>query len=80
MVRDVKVLHTDDGTEYFNFTLSKFLTKNGIIHQSSCVNSPQLNGIFEQKNRHMVEVAGALLFQSNVSKYFWGMPFLQLVI
>jgi len=46
--------------------------ENGIVHQSTCVNSPQQNGIAERKNRHLLEVARALLYSTKVSKYLWG--------
>ena len=42
------------------------------MHQSSCVNSPQQNGIVERKNRHLLKVSRALHFSTNVPKYLWG--------
>lgn len=68
----IKILRTDNGTEYFTTVLADFLIKNGIIHQSSCVGTPKQNGVSERKNRHLLEVARSLLFQSNVPKCFWG--------
>ena len=52
----IKILRTNNGTEYFNSILKTFLFDNGIIHQSTCVNTPQQNGIVERKNRHLLEV------------------------
>ena len=46
------------------------MSQNGILHQSSCVDTPPQNGVAECKNRHLLEVAGALLFQMNVPKQF----------
>lgn len=46
--------------------------EKGIVHQSSCVDTPQQNGIAERKNKHLLEVARALLFQTMVPKYLWG--------
>jgi hypothetical protein len=46
--------------------------ENEIVHQSTCVNLPQQNGIAERKNRHLLEVARALLFSTKVPKYLWG--------
>lgn len=68
----IQTLRTDNGTEYFNTTMGDFLQSHGIIHQSSCVDSPQQNGIAERKNRHLLEVARALMFTSNMPKMFWG--------
>ena len=36
------------------------------------VDTPQQNGVSERKNRHLLEVAHALMFTVNVSKYLWG--------
>ena len=67
----IKILHTDNGTEYVNHTLSNFLTKNGILHKSTCPSTPQQNGIAERKNRHILETARAIMFESKVPKYYW---------
>ena len=48
------------------------LKKQGILHQSYCAGTPQQNGIVEQKHRHLLEVARALLFRMRVPKFFWG--------
>ena len=68
----IKIIRTDNGTEYFNSVLNQFLSTNGLLHHSSCVDSPQQNGISERKNRHLLEVARSLLFTANVPKRFWG--------
>jgi len=68
----IKVFRTDNGKEYFNSVLGDYLENNGIIHQSSCPNTPQQNGVAERKNRHLHEVARALRFAMNVPKYLWG--------
>ena len=48
----IQIFRIDNGTENFNHSLSTYLQENGIIHQSSCVGTPQENGVAEQKNRH----------------------------
>ncbi|KAJ4721161.1 Retrovirus-related Pol polyprotein from transposon TNT 1-94 [Melia azedarach] len=70
--QQIKILRSDNGAEYYSEVLGKYLEKQGIIHQSSCVGTPQQNGIAERKNIHLLEVARALLFQMKVSKVFWG--------
>ena len=62
----------DNGREYFQSTLGEYLTKQGIIHQSSCVDTPQQNTVSKRKNRHLLEVTRALMFTMHVSKYVWG--------
>ena len=64
----IQILRTDNGKEYFNSLLGNYLINEGIIHQSSCVETPQQNGVSERKNRHLLEVARSIMFSSNVPK------------
>jgi len=68
----VKILRSDNGTEFFNSSVIDLLASNGIIHHSSCVYTPQQNGTVERKHRHILEVARALRFQSFLPIQFWG--------
>ncbi|RVW63107.1 Retrovirus-related Pol polyprotein from transposon TNT 1-94 [Vitis vinifera] len=68
----IQVLKSDNAKEYFTSSLSTYLQNHGIIHISSCVDTPQQNRVAERKNRHLLEVARCLMFSSNVPNYFWG--------
>ncbi|KAL3520400.1 hypothetical protein ACH5RR_018549 [Cinchona calisaya] len=68
----IRIFRSDNGREYFNEILGDFFLEKGIVHQRSCLDSPQQNGIAERKNRHLLEVTRALLFTNNVPKYLWG--------
>ena len=68
----IKILRTDNGTEFVNQNFSNFLKQKGIIHQTTCVYTPQQNGISERKNRHLLEMTRALMFQTNVPKIYWS--------
>ena len=46
-------MRLDNRGEYFKKTLGNYLLENGIIHQTSCVDTPQQNGIIERNNRHL---------------------------
>uniref|UniRef100_A0A2N9F645 Integrase catalytic domain-containing protein n=1 Tax=Fagus sylvatica TaxID=28930 RepID=A0A2N9F645_FAGSY len=50
----------------------QFLKSRGIIHQTSCVRTPQQNGIAERKNGPILAIARALMLQMNVPKLFWA--------
>ncbi|RVX21666.1 Retrovirus-related Pol polyprotein from transposon TNT 1-94 [Vitis vinifera] len=66
------ILKSDNAKEYFTSSLSTYLQNHGIIHISSCIDTPQQNEVAERKNRHLLEVVRCLMFSSNVPNYFWG--------
>lgn len=55
------IVRTDNGTEFFNHHLTSLCNQHGIIHQHSCVHTPQQNGRVERKHRHLLVVARALI-------------------
>lgn len=67
----VKIVRSDNGGEYFFGGLKSYFTDHGIIHQHTCSDTPQQNGVAERKNRHLLEVARALRFSMNVPKLYW---------
>jgi transposase InsO family protein len=38
---------TDNGTKFINQNFSNFIKSNGMIHQTTCVYTPQQNGVSE---------------------------------
>ena len=48
------------------------MKKKGIVHHSSCNDTPQQNGVAKRKNRHLLEIDRALLFSTKTPKYLWG--------
>ena len=68
----IQILWKDNGIEYFNSVLDPYLKNHGIIQQSLCAGTPQQNGIAEQKNPHLLEVARSLMFTTHMPKHFWG--------
>ena len=68
----IKKFRTDNARDYFNSYMNHFFLQEGIIHESSCVDTPQQNGVAERKMRHLLNVARALLHHHTVPKIFWG--------
>ncbi|RDX76901.1 hypothetical protein CR513_43059, partial [Mucuna pruriens] len=54
--------------EYFFALFRTFMNENGMLRQSSCVDTPSQNGVDEHKSHHPMEVARALLFETKVPK------------
>ena len=61
--KKIKCIRSDNGTE---FCLQNFFKSKGILHQLTCVNTPQQNLIAEKKNQHILNVARALMFQFQI--------------
>lgn len=68
----VKQIRSDQGQEFFHHNLQHFFREHGILHQQSCVQTLQQNGVVERKHRHLLDVARALRFQANLPLTFWG--------
>lgn len=68
--RKVKIVRSDNGTEFR--VMRGYFVEQGIIYQTSMVDTPQQNGRVERKHRHILNVARALRFQANLPIDFWG--------
>ena len=68
--KKIKMVRSDNGSEFI--TLKGYFASQGILHQTSCVETPQQNARVERKHRHILNVARALLFQGHVPRRFWG--------
>ena len=68
----IKIFRFDNARDYFNQILTSYFQKEGIIHESSCVDTPQQNRVAKRKNSHLLYTTRALLFQGDVPKSYWG--------
>lgn len=68
----IKIFRSDNGGEYTSHAFKHQLAKHEIIHQTSCPYTPQQNGVAENKNRHLMEVARSMMFHTNVPTILWG--------
>ncbi|KAL6320551.1 hypothetical protein AAG906_007630 [Vitis piasezkii] len=62
----------DNGGEYVNHQFHEYFQQHGIIHETSCPQTPKQNGIVERKNRHVLETARALLVGAHAPTRFWA--------
>ncbi|KAI3735402.1 hypothetical protein L6452_14898 [Arctium lappa] len=68
----VKVIRSDNGTEFKNLDLNTFCEEKGIERQYSAPRSPQQNGVAESRNRTLIEAARSLLADSKLPITFWA--------
>ena len=66
-----KILRSDNGGEYMNQHMANLFTTHGLLHQTSCSHTPQQNCIAERKNRTLLEIGRALMFEADVPTYCW---------
>ncbi|KAJ9563152.1 hypothetical protein OSB04_008312 [Centaurea solstitialis] len=68
----VKVIRSDNGTEFKNADLNSFCEEKGIERQYSAPRTPQQNGVAERRNRTLIEVARTMLADSKLPITFWA--------
>ena len=72
----VKIIRFDNGLE---FQLIKFFQQKGILHQTSCMETPQQNRVVKCKHQHILNMIRALLFQFGLPKNLWHFVIAHLV-
>ena len=68
----IKILHSDNGGEYVNQQFQAYFNSHGLLHETSCSQTPQQNGTAKRKNRHILETAHALLINAHVLNSYWS--------
>jgi hypothetical protein len=68
----VRILHTDNGTEYVNGEFKEYMKKYGIEHECSAPYTPEQNGRAERELRTIVESARSMLYARDVPIYLWA--------
>jgi len=65
----IQTIRTDNGAK---FSMKDLFYAKGIIHQTTCVETPEQNDIVEHKHQHLLNVTRALLFQAYLPHLFWN--------
>jgi transposase InsO family protein len=68
----VRIVRTDNGTEFTNQELRTYYEDVGITHQTSVVRTPHQNGVVERRNRTLVEAASTMLIYSSAPLFLWA--------
>nr|GEV16632.1 putative ribonuclease H-like domain-containing protein [Tanacetum cinerariifolium] len=67
----VKVIRSDNGTEFKNNDLNQFCGIKGIKREFSVPRTPQQNGIVKRKNRTLIEATRTMMADSLLPILFW---------
>lgn len=70
--KKLKVLRSDNGTEFVNNAFDDYLKNNGILRQLTVPYTPQQNGVAERFNRTLIEMARCMLVGSNLGEHLWA--------
>ena len=71
--KTVKIIRSDNALELArSFEALSFFAETGIKHETTCIHTPQQNGVVERKHKHLLEVSRALMFQSSMPLKYWG--------
>lgn len=68
----IKIVRSDNGTEYVNKNFEQLFAECGIKHEKSTPHSPQQNGLSERMNRTILEKTRCMLLDSRLPKHFWA--------
>ena len=69
--KNIQILRSDNGREFVNLKMKTFCHDKGLVHQTTCPYTPEQNGVSERKNRTLLEMARAMLIESNAHRIFW---------
>ncbi|KAI3718757.1 hypothetical protein L6452_19640 [Arctium lappa] len=70
--KQVKVVRSDNDTEFKNSTLQAFYESQGIQQQFSAARTPQQNNVVERRNRMLVESGRSMLAYSGLPLSYWA--------
>ena len=66
----IKCFRCDLGEEYTSTVFSELLISDGIVHQSSYIDTHQQNGVVKRRHRHIIKTTHSLLLFASVSSVF----------
>lgn len=70
--KKIKVIRSDDGSEYVNKNFNEHFIANGIKHEKTVTYTPQQNGVAERMNRTIMEKVRCLLIDADMAHVFWA--------
>ena len=70
--KKIKAIRSDRGGEYLSQDFDDYLRDCGIVSQLTPPGTPQWNGVFERRNRTLLDMVRSMMSQTDLPKSFWG--------
>lgn len=70
--KKIKVFYSDNCGEYVDKDFIDFCAKEGIRKEWTTPYNSEHNGVAERKNRTIVEVARAMMYDQDMPKFLWA--------
>ncbi|GKA31723.1 putative ribonuclease H-like domain-containing protein [Tanacetum coccineum] len=68
----VKIIRSDNGTEFKNKVMDDFCREKGIKREYSISRTPQQNGVAKRRNKTLIKAARTMLADSKLPTTFWA--------
>lgn len=68
----IKRLRSDEGLEFCNESVKRFLLNKGIKHEVLIPRTPKQSDFIERQNRTIIESAKAMLYERQLPLYLWA--------
>ena len=70
--KSIKAIRSDRGGEYLSQEFDKHLKEYGIVSQLTLLRTPQWNGVFERRNKTLLDMVRSMMNQTTLPTSFWG--------
>ncbi|KAK8685887.1 hypothetical protein V6N13_124919 [Hibiscus sabdariffa] len=70
--KSIKALRSDRGGEYLSQDFDELLKECGIVSQLTPPGTPQWNGVFERRNRTLLDMVRSMMSHTDLPTSFWG--------
>ena len=70
--RGIQRFRSDNARDFVNSDLASYFAERGILHETSCVATPEQNGMAERRIGYVTSTARTLLLNYHVPWTYWG--------
>ena len=70
--RGIQRFRSDNARDFVNADLASYFAERGILHETSCVATPEQNGMAEHRMCYVTSTARTLLLNYHVPWTYWG--------